>query len=216
MVYGLAYFLPSIVKQLGFSSNKTQLLSVGPFAAGFLVTLLSAYLSDRYESRGKTIALVSVLAVVGYALYLGAEHKFTSYGALYLIVPGTYAVTPVLAAWTANNSEPYYRRGTSIAIGLMAANSGGILSIWRFPTSEGPKFTKTTVMNLSFSVLIIVISQINVAYVSWRNKVKKRPEDRAKLLEKYMVANELGEDDGKLRRTWSELGDRHPDFVYTL
>ena len=35
MLYGLAYFLPSIVDQLGFSSNKTQLLSVGPFAVGF-------------------------------------------------------------------------------------------------------------------------------------------------------------------------------------
>ena len=33
--YGLALFLPSIVNQLGFSPNKTQLLSVGPFVAGF-------------------------------------------------------------------------------------------------------------------------------------------------------------------------------------
>jgi hypothetical protein len=36
-----------------------------------------------------------------------------------------------------------------------------------------------------------------------RNKVKELPGERAKLLEKYTVA----EDDGKLR---------HPDFVYTL
>ena len=35
MLYGLALFLPSIVNQLGFSPNKTQLLSVGPFAVGF-------------------------------------------------------------------------------------------------------------------------------------------------------------------------------------
>ena len=35
MLYGLALFLPSIVSQLGFSTTKTQLLSVGPFAAGF-------------------------------------------------------------------------------------------------------------------------------------------------------------------------------------
>ena len=35
MLYGLALFLPSIVSQLGFSPTKTQLLSVGPFAAGF-------------------------------------------------------------------------------------------------------------------------------------------------------------------------------------
>ena len=36
MVYGLAIFIPSIVNELGFSPNATQLLSVGPFAAGFL------------------------------------------------------------------------------------------------------------------------------------------------------------------------------------
>ena len=40
MLYGLAYFLPSIVNQLGFSSNKTQLLSVGPFAVGFFGVFL--------------------------------------------------------------------------------------------------------------------------------------------------------------------------------
>ena len=36
MGYGLAVFLPSIVNQLGFSPNTTQLLSVGPFMAGFI------------------------------------------------------------------------------------------------------------------------------------------------------------------------------------
>jgi hypothetical protein len=35
-LYGLANFAPSIVKQLGFSAVKSQLLSVGPFAAGFV------------------------------------------------------------------------------------------------------------------------------------------------------------------------------------
>jgi len=34
-LYGLAFFLPSIVSELGFSRNKTQLLTVGPFAVGF-------------------------------------------------------------------------------------------------------------------------------------------------------------------------------------
>jgi len=144
MLYGLAYFLPSIVDQLGFSANKTQLLSVGPFAVGFFVTLFSAYLSDHYESRGITIALTSLLAVVGFALFLVGEHKYTSYGALYLMVPGVYATTPVLAAWMANNSEPYYRRAISVALGFISSNSGGILSTWSFPSNEGPKSRKTT------------------------------------------------------------------------
>jgi hypothetical protein len=56
---------------------------------------------------------------------------------------------------------------------------------------------------------------INRAYFSWRNNVKKRPEVRVKLLEKYVTAEKEGEDDGGLK-AWIELGDRHPDFFYTL
>lgn len=63
--------------------------------------------------------------------YLGAEHKFTSYGALYLMVPGAYASAPVLSAWMANNSEPHYRRATSVAIGFIGTNS-----VCLFPSSS--------------------------------------------------------------------------------
>ena len=54
---------------------------------------------------------------------------------------------------------------------------------------------------------------MNMAYLSWRNKVKKRPGVRTKLLQKYAVAEK--EIDGGLN-AWIELGDRHPDFVYTI
>jgi hypothetical protein len=57
-----------------------------------------------------------------------------------------------------------------------------------------------------------------MAYLSWRNKVKKRPGVRTKLLNKYTAAENLKEnidDDGGLS-AWIELGDMHPDFVYTL
>ena len=90
MGYGLAIFLPSIVSQLGFSPNASQLLSVGPFVAGFigecfskikpaywlltlLVSLTVAYLSDRYKSRGIPIILISIVAVIGFALFLSID-----------------------------------------------------------------------------------------------------------------------------------------------
>jgi hypothetical protein len=41
------------------------------------VTLLAAFLSDRYESRGITAALVTMLAVTGFSLYLGKKGLFT-------------------------------------------------------------------------------------------------------------------------------------------
>ena len=89
--FALSFFLPSIVNQLGFSATHTQLLSVGPFAAAFvgeclfkpqylkaylgsllvpLVTLLTAWFSDRYTSRGIAVALGYLTSVAGFALYL--------------------------------------------------------------------------------------------------------------------------------------------------
>jgi len=49
ILYGLALFSPSIINQMGFSPIKSQLLSVGPFAAGFFgryffLTLASLFL----------------------------------------------------------------------------------------------------------------------------------------------------------------------------
>lgn len=43
-LFGLALFLPTIVKELGHSSNRSQLLSVGPFAVGFVGEQLVAQL----------------------------------------------------------------------------------------------------------------------------------------------------------------------------
>ena len=35
------------------------------------VTLITALLSDRYQARGVLVAIVSMIAVAGYALHLG-------------------------------------------------------------------------------------------------------------------------------------------------
>ena len=88
-LFGLALFLPSIVNQLGNSPNKSQLLSVGPFGAAFVcesnylllysekcsfflpVTVLVSYISDRTKNRVVPLCTVALVALAGYALYLG-------------------------------------------------------------------------------------------------------------------------------------------------
>ncbi|KAF9451878.1 MFS general substrate transporter [Macrolepiota fuliginosa MF-IS2] len=210
-LYGMALFLPSIINQLGFSPIQSQLLSVGPFATAFFVTLLSAYLSDKYQNRVIPSVIISTFAVAGFTLYLRSTSKFTAYGSLFLTVPGVYAIAPISAAWMANNSEPYFRRATSIALGVVGTNAGGILSTWRFPTKEGPRFTKTTIMDLTFSVLVIVLVFVNAAVLHHKSQKKRRL--RTKLLAPYVHDDEK-ESDGGLK-AWIELGDRHPDFVYS-
>lgn len=45
--------------------------------------------------------------------------------------------------------------------------------------------------------------------------MKKRPGVRSKLLDQYEASDKEGNTDGRLR-AWIRLGDRHPDFAYTL
>ncbi|KAF8963255.1 MFS general substrate transporter [Flammula alnicola] len=209
-LYGLALFLPSIVNELGFSPNKSQLLSVGPYAVGFFVTLLLAYVSDKYKTRFVPLVVVCTLAVAGYAMFFVAESKHMAYGALYLMVPGVYARTPVISAWISNNSEPYYRRATSIAMGFVASNAGGILSTWRYPSKEGPRFRKTTIMNLVFSLVSILLAILNALVLNYLSKRKQR--SRKQILAPYATEEEP---EGGVR-AWVELGDRHPDFHYVI
>ncbi|KAF5332971.1 hypothetical protein D9757_015228 [Collybiopsis confluens] len=140
VLYGQALFLPSIVNQLGFSPNKTQLLSVGPFAGGFFVTLLGAIWSESHQmSRNSGYGDFSCRhGGIFHISHKDSTDKFTRYGSLFLTVPGVYAVIPPLAAWVSNNSEPHYRRATSIALGFIATNLGGITSTWLFPTKDAP------------------------------------------------------------------------------
>ncbi|PPQ82706.1 hypothetical protein CVT25_009403 [Psilocybe cyanescens] len=209
-LFGLAFFLPSIVSQLGFKSNHTQLLSVGPFAVGFVVTLVVSYLSDKYKSRAVAIVLSQLLSVAGYSIALASSNKHVLYGTLFLTVPGVYAIVPVISTWFSNNTEPYYRRATSIALGLGAANSGGILSTWRYPTKEGPRFRKTNIMNLTFTLMMIVLTIVNALMLTRLNRQKKTR--RAQILAPYATEEEP---EGGLR-AWVALGDRHPDFKYVI
>ncbi|THV07792.1 MFS general substrate transporter [Dendrothele bispora CBS 962.96] len=210
-LYGLALFLPSIVNQLGFDANQSQLLSVGPFAAGFFVTLLSAFWSDKFNKRAVPTAMIYTLSVIGFAMYLGTNDKWTRYGSLFFAVPGVYSAAPVVSAWMSNNSEGHFRRATSIAFGFIATNSGGITSTWLYPTNEAPKFKRATIINLVFAISVLVLTAINSLMLARANKSKKQKRDE--LLAPY-VDEKTGQIDEM--RAWADLGDKHPDFVYTI
>ena len=90
MANSLAFFLPTIVSELGFSATHTQLLSVAPFATGFVCeyilflllrfvntiiptigTNLVSYLSDKCQTRAIPICFCAIISAIGYIIFLG-------------------------------------------------------------------------------------------------------------------------------------------------
>ena len=64
MLYGLALFLPSIVSQLEFSPNKTQLLSAGPFAAGFFGERFVSKRNVSIMANSLPLLLVTLVTII--------------------------------------------------------------------------------------------------------------------------------------------------------
>ncbi|KAF9458876.1 major facilitator superfamily domain-containing protein [Collybia nuda] len=197
---GLAYFEPSIIQKFHYSPSRIQLMSVPPFAVAFVLAGLSGYLSDKYKSRGYFCIIFTVMATVGFAMFLGRSKSQSSRALrIFLSLPGTYCAAPMLATWTANNVAPHTRRATSLALNTMMTSVGAILSIWLLGfLSPAPRYTKAAIVFIVFSVLELACSIPSLIYCTIQNTRKAE-------------LRETAENDDRMLH-----GDESPFFVFAL
>ncbi|GAA6059484.1 hypothetical protein JCM10212_002227 [Sporobolomyces blumeae] len=195
-LYALAYFTPTIVGGFGYNTVQTQLLTVPPFVSAFVMTMLTAWFSDRYGQRGLCSMAMSVLALVGYIMFYKSLLTSVRYTALFIAITGVYSTAPALCTWINVNSAGHYRKATAVALGFIMTNSGGIASTWLFPQNEGPAYARAAKTLIALTTLVFVFSGLNLVYLRHSNKAKARRRDD------HDEADYLIE------------GDRHPQFVY--
>ncbi|KZV68752.1 MFS general substrate transporter [Peniophora sp. CONT] len=205
-LYGLANFTPTIVGAFGYSTTRTQLLTVPPYACSFVLSLLIAWVSDKYKQRGAFAVFSSLLAAAGYTVFIGTGSKHADYGALFLQIIGVYNIAPCIGTWNSNNVQPHFRRATAIAWAFIATNTGGIVSTWLF--TDPPRFHIASSINLAFSLAGAVVTFAIIVQLSLANK-RKRGE-----LMRLEQEQPNGAWDSRAERR--RLGDRHPRFMYTL
>ncbi|GIK06146.1 hypothetical protein Aspvir_001789 [Aspergillus viridinutans] len=204
-LFGLAYFSPSIVQALGYSPTKTQLMTVPPYASGFIVTMLTAYLSDRRQQRGAGAFVTSGIALIGAALAINGRSVGIRYAALMLLVTGVYACAPCLISWVPNNTAGHLRRATAVAMAFIATNMGGIMNTWIYPKESAPYFNLGIRFNLALLVIAMVLVSVQVLLLRFLNRGKER--DPLGLL--------LGLEDLPYEEQFAKLGDIHPRYRYT-
>lgn len=95
----------AVVASLGYTGTDIQLMSVPPYACAFVCSLITSYLSDKTKARGPFAFFWSVIAVVGYAIWLATTHQKTLYGALVLQVTGIYATAGLFGAWNGEDGH---------------------------------------------------------------------------------------------------------------
>ncbi|KAF8678709.1 mfs general substrate transporter [Rhizoctonia solani] len=140
----ISVFLPTIVKTLGYTNAKAQLMTVPPYACAGVVMLVVAKISDRAKVRGPFVAAVLVLSAIGYTILLAVPTTATKarYGAIFLAVSGTYSGIPLAMSWTTGNAGSETRRGVNMAMLNTIGHSMAVLGSYIYPSREGPAYTR--------------------------------------------------------------------------
>jgi ACS family tartrate transporter-like MFS transporter len=130
--YGVAFFLPTIVKGFGASNIQTGLLSALPFVFGAVGMILLGRSSDRTLKRREHVFLAMVLAGVGLVGAGLSTSPVMVLGLLCLSQIGVSAMPPLF--WPIPGA---FLTGSSAAAGIAAINSVGNLSGFAGPYVMG-------------------------------------------------------------------------------
>ena len=79
-LYAFSLFLPTIIKQLGtYSPTHANLLTVPPYAAAAVATVLVGWYADRTGRRGACNISMAAVGIAGFAMLLGAKEAKVKY-----------------------------------------------------------------------------------------------------------------------------------------
>jgi dipeptide/tripeptide permease len=196
--YAGSFFIPTIIKELGYTSAGAQVRSIPIFVVATVTAIITAWITDRVRHRYLFCIFGLVVSSIGYILLLAQSHLSTGvkYFALFLIVPGGYITQPITLVWMSNLVSGHYKRSVSSGMQVGFGNIGGIVASTVFLTKESP--TYPTGYGVSLGMLWICGAACTAMFFLVKRENKKR--DR-------------GDRDHRLNEVDADnLGDDHPHF----
>ncbi|KAK3393353.1 major facilitator superfamily domain-containing protein [Podospora didyma] len=203
-LYAFSLFLPSIIAGLGWNSTviRAQLMSVPPYAVAALLTVVIGFVADRTRARGLCNILVSLLGVAGFAMLLGSEDPAIQYAGTFLGALGIYPCISNTISWMANNIEGVYKRGVVLGFVIGWGNLSGVVSSNIY--FNAPRFSEGHGTVMGFMAVFLFGGSVLMTILLRRENGKRRRGERDHWVQ------DLTEKEIEM------LGDRRPDFFYTV
>ncbi|KAJ6489526.1 MFS general substrate transporter [Mycena vitilis] len=212
-LYGITLFLP-----FGHNVPVSQLLTVPPYVRDPLVLYIFAYWSDKVKRRSPFIYAGLLMCLTGFSINISNAPSGVKYFGTFFCVAGSYAAFPGVVAWLGNNLSGQCKRGVGMALHIGIGNfrqdcsssspncSGAIASnIYR--TQDKPRFLIGHGCELMFVGIGMICVPIAVLTYT---RINNRRDVLARDLE------ERGEKNIYSRQELRRMGDRAPDFRYTI
>lgn len=203
-LYTVSFFLPSIVKSLGYTRAKAQLLTIPPYAFSVFSSIITSYYSDKICLRSPFILFYQTVMLIGYIMAAAIDLNKNPggvYAGMFLAVVGTYSAFPGMISWLALNVDGPYKRSIAVALHIGFGNMGSTFATNYFRTKDAPRYT----LGYGMSILFVAMGMISVVFINIRYYYINKKKERE-------IRNGLA--DSISETELMKMGDRSPFFRY--
>lgn len=166
----LSVFLPTILKEMGFSSINAQGLTAPVFFLSFLITITTPYIADRTQQRGIMIVILTVVGGVGYVILATAQSVAARYFGCFMAAGGIFPAIANILPWVLNNQGSDTRRGAGIVLLNLVGQCGPLLGTRLYPSSEGPFYVKGQSVCAGFMFFTTLLAILLRTLLVWENR----------------------------------------------
>ena len=167
-------FLPTIIHEMDHTVIVSQALSAPPYLVSFLVVILTAWLSDRMQSRSSFVCFHALLSAFGYAFIALAGARgwgtWWRYAGLYPAAVGFFSVITIIITWTINNQESESKQGTGFAMLQLIGQCGPLVGTRLYPERDAPLYISGMSICAGAMVFVALLSVFLRFYLIRKNR----------------------------------------------
>ncbi|KAF2874879.1 major facilitator superfamily domain-containing protein [Massariosphaeria phaeospora] len=152
----LSYFLPIILQGgMGFSTDKSILLSAPPYYYAVIPAILSSYVGDKFQLRGLVITFNSICLIAGFCMLGFTDQVAVRYIGTYLATGAYVANWAAMATYQSNNIVGQWKRVFTAAAVTAFNGAGGIAGSFIVRQPEAPRYMTAIWVSIGSHILII-------------------------------------------------------------
>lgn len=206
-LYSISLFLPTIVRNMHYTDNTAQLMTVPPYVLGCIATISGGYAADKAKKRGLFMMFFCAVAILGFVLLIATDKPAVQYVGTFLAVSGIYPNVPMGVAWNGNNIGGSTKRAVGIAMHVGFGNLGGVISSFAYRATDSPRYFTGHGLLIGTTTMSFVLCLIMHLYLVRENKRRD-----AAMQAKGLTPEDYTEE---MKTSERELGDYASFFRYT-
>ncbi|KAF2091549.1 MFS general substrate transporter [Saccharata proteae CBS 121410] len=176
-LYTLSLFLPTIIKDLGYTAASAQLLTIPPYALATILTLIVAVTSERVHVRAPFIMASAAVGCIGYIILIANKDPTRSPGVSYtgtfFAAAGIYPATSLALSWPAMNVAGQTKRAAATAMQISVGNLGAVIGTQLYRPDTSPRYVLGHAFALAYLAANILVVGILWAVLSRQNRKRE-------------------------------------------